>query len=104
MRVFLCVLERGSATRRAVEEGLAAAGIRPRIAMELGSSAAVIGAAGAGIGVVPARMLGMQTSLKRLDLGGLEFRRPFALVVERGRLLSPAAEAFTTICSRKVYA
>ena len=35
--------EQGSATRRAVEEGLAACGIRPRIAMELGSNAAVAG-------------------------------------------------------------
>ena len=92
--------ERGSATRRAVEAGLAAAGIEPRVAMELGSNAAVAGAvaAGAGIGVLPARTLATQPAVKRLDVRGLEFLRPFVLVTERGRQLSPAAEAFVETC------
>ena len=92
--------ERGSATRRAVEAGLAAAGIEPRVAMELGSNAAIAGAvaAGAGIGVLPARTLVRQPAVKRLDVRGLEFLRPFVLVTERGRPLSPAAEAFAATC------
>ncbi len=92
--------ERGSATRRAIERGLAAAGVEPRVAMELGSNAAVAGAvaAGAGIGVLPARTLVTQAAVKRLDVRGLEFLRPFVLVTERGRPLSPAAEAFAATC------
>ena len=92
--------EHGSATRRAVEEGLAAAGVRPRVAMEFGSNAAIAGAvaAGAGVGVIPTRTLVAQPAVKRLDVGGLKFLRPFVLVTERGRPLSPAAEAFVAIC------
>lgn len=93
--------ERGSATRRAVEGVLASAGITPRVAMELGSNAAVAGAvgAGAGIGAMSSRMLETNPYLRRLAVAGLEFRRPFVLVVERGRVLSPAAEAFAAACT-----
>ncbi|MDP9454868.1 MAG: LysR substrate-binding domain-containing protein [Actinomycetota bacterium] len=96
--------EKGSATRLAVEEGLAGAGLgEPRVAMELGSNAAVTGAvaAGAGIGVVPARTLGTQAPVERLDVRGLSFSRPFVLLVERGRPLSPAAEAFVGLCTER---
>ncbi len=95
--------ERGSATREVVEKRLAAAGFEPRIAMELGSNAAVAGAvaAGAGIGVLPARSLDSQDRVGRLPVRGLEFRRPFVMLVEKGRPLSPAAEAFTALCLRK---
>ena len=93
--------EKGSATRLAVEEGFERAGkTGPLVAMELGSNAAVVGAvaAGAGIGVVPARTLGSQPLVRRLDVRGVSFSRPFVLLVERGRPLSPAAEAFVHIC------
>lgn len=93
--------EKGSATRRAVEEGFERAGrTGPPVAMELGSNAAVVGAvaAGAGIGVVPARTLGSQPLVRRLDVRGVSFSRPFVLLVERSRTLSPAAEAFIDIC------
>ena len=92
--------ERGSATRRAVEKGLATAGIEPRVAMELGSNAAIAGAvaAGAGIGVLSARTLATQSAVKWLDVRCLKFLRPFVLVTERGRPLSPAAEAFAATC------
>jgi DNA-binding transcriptional LysR family regulator len=95
--------EGGSATRRAAEEGLAAAGIVPRVAMELGSNAAVVGAVaeGAGIGIVPARTLGSHEQVRRLRVRGLSFLRPFVLVVERNRKLSPAAEAFIGLCTGK---
>jgi DNA-binding transcriptional LysR family regulator len=95
--------ERGSATREIVEDRLAAAGFEPRIAMELGSNAAVAGAVatGAGIGVLPARSLESQDRIGRLPVRGLKFRRPFVMLVEKGRPLSPAAEAFTALCLRK---
>lgn len=94
--------EEGSATRRAVEEGLRTAGIgEMQVAMELGSNAAVAGAvaAGAGIGVVPTRLAASQPDVRPLKVRGLQIRRPFVLVVERGRKLSPAAEAFAALCT-----
>ncbi|CAN5904616.1 selenium metabolism-associated LysR family transcriptional regulator [soil metagenome] len=95
--------ERGSATRELVEDRLAAAGFEPQIAMELGSNAAVAGAVatGAGIGILPARSLASQNGLGRLPVRGLNIRRPFVMLVERGRPLSPAAVAFTALCLRK---
>lgn len=95
--------EDGSATRRAAEDVLTTAGISPRIAMELGSNAAVAGAvaAGAGVGIVPARLAGSQLSVRRVETSGLSFRRPFVLVMERDRQLSPAAQAFAEICIEK---
>lgn len=95
--------ERGSATREIVEDRLAEAGFEPRIAMELGSNAAVAGAVatGAGIGILPARTLDSQDKIGRLPVRGLMFRRPFVMLVEKGRPLSPAAEAFTALCLRK---
>jgi DNA-binding transcriptional LysR family regulator len=96
-RLFV-MREEGSATRRAVE----AIGIRPRVAMELGSNASVLGAvaAGAGIGVVPARTVGNHSAVGILDVRGLAIVRPFVLVTERERSLSPAAEAFVGMCTR----
>ena len=71
--------------------------------MELGSNAAVAGAVatGAGIGVLPARSLESQNRVGRIPVRGLKFRRPFVMLVEKGRPLSPAAEAFTALCLRK---
>ena len=95
--------EQGSGTRRTVEEGLAAAGLRPRVAMELGSNAAVEGAvaAGGGIGVVRLRTAGALEKVKRVEVRGLALSRPFVLLTERGRALSPAAEAFVATCVRE---
>jgi DNA-binding transcriptional LysR family regulator len=95
--------ERGSATREIVEDRLAMAGFTPRIAMELGSNAAIAGAVatGAGIGILPVRSLDFQSRIGRLPVRGLAFLRPFVMLVERGRPLSPAAEAFTALCLGK---
>ena len=94
--------EEGSATRRTVEDALAAAGITPRVAMELGSNASVLGAvaAGAGIGVVPTRTVSTQPAVNTLEVRELTLVRPFVLVTERDRSLSPAAEAFVGMCTR----
>lgn len=95
--------EHGSATREVVEARLAAAGVEPRIAMELGSNAAVAGAvaAGDGVGVLPARSLVAQSRVRRMPVRRLDFLRPFVMLVERGRPLSPAAKAFMSLCLRK---
>lgn len=92
--------EEGSATRRAVEDGLKEAGIRARVAMELGSNAAVAGAVaeGAGLGVIPSRFAASRSAVRTLNVRDLSIRRPFVLAVERGRTLSPAAEAFVEMC------
>ncbi|MBA2441434.1 MAG: LysR family transcriptional regulator [Rubrobacter sp.] len=93
--------EPGSATRHAVETSLAAAGITPQVAMELGSNATVVGAvaAGAGVGVVPSRLFRRGERVERLYVRGLVFVRPFVLLTERDRPLSPAAEAFVETCT-----
>ncbi len=95
--------ERGSGTRQVAEEGLAAVGVKPSVAMELGSNAAVAGAvaAGAGVGVVPLRTMGTQSNIKRVEVRGLALSRPFVLLTEVGRTLSPAAEAFVGTCTGK---
>ena len=95
--------ERGSGTRQAAEEGLAAVGVTPGVAMELGSNAAVAGAvaAGAGVGVVPHRMAGALQEIGEVEVRGLVLSRPFVLLTEQGRRLSPAAEAFVETCVRE---
>lgn len=95
--------EKGSGTRRAAEDGLAGAGLRPRIAMELGSNAAVAGAvaAGAGVGIVPLRTALARSEVSSVKVRGLALSRPFVLLTERGRRLSPAAEAFVVTCTRE---
>ena len=95
--------EEGSATRQATEEGLATVSLAPRVTMELGSNAAVVGAVaeGAGLGVVPVRTLKSEEQVGRLRVRGLSFLRPFVLVVERDRPISPAAEAFVGLCTEK---
>jgi DNA-binding transcriptional LysR family regulator len=54
--------ERGSATSRAVEEGLAMAGVKPLVAMEPGSNAAVAGAVAAGAGPDQAASIWLRAS------------------------------------------
>ena len=94
--------ERGSATRRTVEAGLAGR-IEPRVSMELGSNAAVRAAVagGAGVGVIPAGMVPGADDVELVSIRGITFRRPFVLVTERGRVLSPAAEAFVSMCDER---
>ncbi len=98
--------ERGSGTRQAAEEGLAAVGVRPSVAMELGSNAAVAGAvaAGAGVGVLPLRTSAALKELGQIEVRGLALSRPFVLLTEHNRRLSPAAAAFVETCARKEHA
>lgn len=100
----LVLRERGSATRRATERGLSEAGISPKVAMELGSNGAVAGAvsAGVGVGFLPEHLVSTHPGVRGFPVEGLVIRRPFALVTERGRRLSPAATAFIEACLGKV--
>jgi DNA-binding transcriptional LysR family regulator len=58
-------------------------------------------AAGGGVGVVPLRTAGALEKVKRVEVRGLALSRPFVLLTERGRALSPAAEAFVATCVRE---
>ncbi len=89
-----------SEEKRAGSPALAAAGITPRVAAELGSNAAVVGevAAGAGAGISPARTVEARSAVSQLDVRGLTLLRPFVLVTKRDRTLSPAAESFIATC------
>lgn len=95
--------ERGSATRLAAEAGLASIGVSPRVVMELGSNGAVVGAvaAGAGVGVIPERFVSTHPEVRKAPVEGLVFTRPFVLLTEKGRSLSPAALAFIETCIGK---
>ncbi len=95
----LIVREAGSATRQTAERHFAALGVRPEIALVLGSNHAVKQAAvgGGGVGVIS--RLGVQTEVKAgmltiLDVTGWDCRRPLTLVYHKGRHLSPAQRAF----------
>lgn len=95
------VREKGSATRSTAEEKLADVGLMPRVAMEIGSNAAVVRAVaeGAGIGVVPVRILrSHQHGVRGVRVRGISLMRPFVLLTERERTLSPAAKAFVATC------
>src|SRR5919199_486151 len=62
--------ERGSATRQTAEDALVTAGVEPRVTMELGSNAAVVGAvaAGAGVGGGPLVVVGGQPPVSPLGI------------------------------------
>ncbi len=92
--------ERGSATRLAAEKGLAVIGVSPSVIMELGSNGAVAGAvaAGVGVGIVPERFAATHPEVREVRVEGLVFKRPFVLLTEKSRSLSPAAVAFIETC------
>jgi DNA-binding transcriptional LysR family regulator len=94
--------ERGSGTRKVMEEALAARGVNPaslRAALEVTSSEAVRQAlkAGAGIAIVSRRAIEDEIRYRQLivlGVQGLRLRRDFFLVSHRSRPRSPLAEAF----------
>lgn len=97
---YFVLREKGSATRQALEEIFSGVGLEVSTAMELGSNAAVIGAVaeGAGVGVVPERVVSGESRVRSVAVEGLSLSRPLVLVSERGRQLSPAATAFVKLC------
>lgn len=98
----LVAREAGSATRAVAEAALAAAGVRPPIALELGGTEAVKGAVAAGLGVafVSACAVGRELAAGQLasaTLEGAVIRRQFQLVRRRGRRLTAAEAAFVPL-------
>ena len=94
--------ENESGTRKVVEQILEEHGIRPASLMEvaeIGSTAAIIEAVRAGIGVsvLSARAVEREVragNLAALALKGVQLERPFYLIRRRNRELSPAAAVF----------
>ncbi|HWE62488.1 MAG TPA: LysR family transcriptional regulator [Chloroflexota bacterium] len=92
----LVVREPGSGTRRIVETLFGAAGLSPRIALELGHNGAVKAAvaAGLGVGVISSIALERELRLGRLvllDVEGFPVRRTWHIVRQQQRRLSAAA-------------
>jgi len=90
--------EVGSGTRATAEAALAAAGIRPPVALDLPSGEGVARAVEEGIGLSILSWLVVERAvvegrLATVELAGIDLRRTFRLVTVRGRTLSPAARA-----------
>jgi aminoethylphosphonate catabolism LysR family transcriptional regulator len=91
----LILREPGSATRALLVDALAAAGLEPRAALELGSREAVREAvlAGLGVGIVFARELVPDSRLRALGIAGADLSATVSLVclAERRELRAVAA-------------
>jgi LysR family transcriptional regulator, low CO2-responsive transcriptional regulator len=95
----LIVREEGSATRSTAERYFSQMGVKPHIALSLGSNQAVKQAAVAGGGVGVISRLGVTAEVKAgmliiLDVGDWDCRRTLILVRPKDRYLSPAQRAF----------
>lgn len=98
--------EPGSGTREVAEAALLAAGVRPRIALELGSTEAIKRAVAAGFGVslVSRLTLDQELALGRLievPLQGGPITRPLNIIERRAARATPATLAFQTLLSEK---
>jgi DNA-binding transcriptional LysR family regulator len=93
------VRERGSGTRDVVEAALRAHGLAPRRTIELGSTAAIVRAVAAGLGLA---MLSRVSTADQIAFGrvaelrvaGLDVRRSLTRLRLRGAVPSAAAKAF----------
>ena len=91
--------EQGSATRRATERCLKEMGISIRVAMELGSNAAVKRAVAVGLGIGILSKLALEVDraaglLKPVDVPEFNCKRHFYILHQRNRYLSRPQEAF----------
>lgn len=98
----LIMRERGSATRDVTLAALAAQGVQPPIALELGGTEAVKGAVAAGLGVAFVSSCAVTLELgvgwlARVQIEGLVIRRQFQVARRRGRRLSAAETAFLAL-------
>lgn len=94
--------EPGSGTRDVVERSLAAAGIRPNVVMELGSTEAIKRAVAAelGVSIISRHTIGMEQALGRLavvPVSGLHIERRLNVLQRRASHLTPAAAAFLAL-------
>lgn len=97
--------ERGSLTRHAMDEILAAAGIRPQIVIETASNETIkqTAAAGFGIAFISAHAIGYEVESRKLavlDVQGLPERREWYCVHRRGKRLPAVAQAFAQYLQR----
>ena len=103
----LVLRESGSGTGKAATDALWEAGIDPaslRVAAHLGSNEAVKRAVIAGVGVSFVSAISVQReldqgSLVQIPVVGIEIKRQFYLAKRKGRELSPAAIALSTVLS-----
>lgn len=91
--------EPGSATRLAMDQAFAEAGILPRIEMEIASNETIkqAAAAGLGVGFLSAHVLRREVDLgilAILDVDGFPVMRQWYVVRRRDRRLPPIAQAF----------
>lgn len=98
----LVMRETGSATHAVAETALAAAGVRPSIALELGSTEAVKGAIVAGLGASFISTCAVERELttnifSRVTVAGLTIKRQFQVVRRRDRTLTAAELAFLAL-------
>lgn len=96
--------ETGSGTREIFAGVLISAGYAvPEPAWESLSTAALIHAAEAGLGiaVVPYRMVSENTKLRFLTVEGLTFRRKYQIVYHKNKFLTAAGKHFLDICRRQ---
>ena len=94
--------EPGSATRKAADHALGAAGIAPRVGVELGTNDAVKRAASAGLGVAVLSARAVEPEfqadwLVRLDAAWFRCERPLVLLRHKDRVLSRAEDAFAAL-------
>ena len=97
--------EMGSGTREIFAGVLTSAGYAvPEPAWESLSTAALIHAAEAGLGVavVPFRMVSENTALRFLTVEGLTFLRKYQIVYHKNKFLTAAGQHFLEICRRGV--
>ncbi len=93
------VRERGSGTRRAMEDFFSAHSFSPRIAMEMSSNETIKQAVMAGLGLsfLSLHTLGLELQsglIARLEVEGTPIVKTWNLVHLLSKVLSPAAEAF----------
>jgi DNA-binding transcriptional LysR family regulator len=98
-RETFLVRERGSGTRAAMERFFAAAGVEPRVGMELDSNETIKQAvmAGMGLSFISRHTIGLELAAGALALvhaPGLPVIRTWHVVHLAAKRLSPAAEAF----------
>lgn len=98
----LILRERGSTTRAAVEQALAAAGVALNVVAELNNNEALLEAVELGIGVA---MVSRYPALAKIETGrlwqvpvaGLALRRSFNVIAQRGKHRTPAMRAFEAL-------
>lgn len=104
---FLCqrllLREKGSGTRELFDHVMESAGYSVSPAWEGVSTAALVNAAAAGIGVavLPKRMIAQaleQGKLVDFHVEGLEFRRKFHIIYHKNKYLTSGARAFMELC------